>query len=68
MLTETNAWETCMINSVACYVLCLLLSLNAIPVLFRIKYKEDKFGLVDNWQWTFIEENIIQMDVRCRIR
>ena len=68
MLTETNAWETCVTNSVDCYVLCLLLSLNAIPVLFRINYKEDKFGLVDNWQRTFIDENIIQRDVRCRIR
>ena len=52
---------------VDCSVLCLLLSLNAIPVLFRIKYKEDKFGLVDNWQRTFIDENILQRDVRCRL-
>ena len=44
MLTETNAWEACMLNSVVSYVLCLLLSLDAIPVLFGIKYNEDKFG------------------------
>ena len=33
-----------MLNSVDSYVLCLLLSLDAIPVLFGIKYNEDKFG------------------------